>query len=96
MKEQLLEKKPEVRALTREEVERLLDECIERKAKHWGSDSYYTRQKRERKEKVLTAFDNGGEPVPIAEVNSRYEDGGWEFRYVLYTDGSIHEEVYRM
>lgn len=82
-------------SIAREEIVKLLDGCIEKKGKKWGTDYIYTNWERERKEKVLYAFDNGLAPVPVAEVDTEYDDD-FEFRSVLYTDGSIRKEVYRM
>lgn len=81
--------------MTREEIAQKLDECIEKKEKQWGKDSFYAKLERERKQKVLDAFDNNLDPVIVAEVGWRYEDG-FEIRSVLYTDGSVREENYRM
>lgn len=81
--------------MTREELVQKLDECIEKKEKQWGKDSFYAKLERERKQKVLDAFDNNLDPVPVAEVGWRYEDG-FDIRSVLYTDGSVREEIYRM
>ena len=81
--------------MTRAEIVNLLDECIEKKERQWGKDDIYTQWERERKEKVLYAFDNGLEPVPIAEVDFEYENG-FDIHSVLYTDGTIKKEYYRM
>ena len=81
--------------ITREKIVELLDEKIEKEAKKWGVNNIYTVWARENKEKVLNAFDNGLDPVPVAEIGWRYEDG-WDIHSVLYTDGTVHEEIYRM
>lgn len=82
--------------MSREKIVQMLDECIEKNEKKWGVNSIYAKWERERKEKVLEAFDNGLEPVPVAEVGWDYEGDGWETRSVMYTDGSVRKEIYRM
>ena len=81
--------------MTRLDIVRLLDECIEKQERRWGKDYIYTQWERERKGKVLDAYDNGLEPIPVAEVGFEY-DNGFDIRSVLYTDGSIRKEVYMM
>ena len=82
--------------MTRDELVQKLDECIEKKENQWGKDSIYVKWERERKQKVLDAFDNNLDPVPVAEIGWQYDGDGWETRSVLYTDGSVHKECYRM
>lgn len=81
--------------ITRERIVELLDENIEKNARKWGINNIYTVWAREHKEKVLNVFDNGLDPVSVGEIGWEYEDG-WEIRSVLYTDGTVHKEIYRM
>ena len=80
--------------ITREEIVAMLNADIERSERNWGANNIYTRWERERKEKVLNAFDNGLDPVPVTEIDWKFV-GDFEIRSVLYTDGSVCKEVYR-
>ena len=79
--------------VTRDDIVELLDDHIRANAQHWGDDSFWTRQARGHKDRVLSAYDTGADPVGVAALDWYHEDG-CDYEDWLLTDGSISRYVY--